>query len=236
MTDNDSPYKIKTIDLPLPFKMGRVNCYLIAFGDSFVLVDTAMAKSRDDLVKELEDSGCTRGKLKLVIVTHADPDHTGNCAYLSETYGVRIALHSAESSSAERGDMTLSRKRKNIFKRILMKMFLLFFRLSKSDRFQPDIYLDEDSDLSDYGFDARVVHIPGHSYGSIGILLPGGELFCGDLLESTKEPALNSIIDDKVTANNSIEKLRSLHITTVYPGHGKTFSMQSFLGNHVLPR
>ncbi|GAI77799.1 unnamed protein product, partial [marine sediment metagenome] len=171
MTDNNPPYKIKIISLPLPFKMGRVNCYLIAFGDSFILVDTGMAKNRDDLVKELESSGCTPVKLKLVIVTHADPDHAGNCAYLSETYGVRIALHSAESAAVERGDMTLSRKRKNIFKRILMKMFLLFFRLSKSDRFQPDIYLDEDSDLSDYRFDARVVHIPGHSYGSIGILL-----------------------------------------------------------------
>jgi len=131
--------------------------------------------------------------------------------------------------------MTLSRKRKNIFKRILMKMFLLFFRLSKSDRFQPDIYLDEDSDLSDYGFDARVVHIPGHSFGSIGILLSGGELFCGDLLENTKEPSINSIMDDKEVADNSINKLMGLHITTVYPGHGKPFLMQSFLDNHSLP-
>ena len=232
---NDSPREIKTIDLPLPYKMGKVNCYLIAFGDSFILVDTGMAKSRDDLVKELESSGCTPGKLKLVIVTHADPDHAGNCAYLSETYGVRIALHSAESAAVERGDMTLSRKRKNIFKRIIMKMFLLFFRLSKSDRFQPDVYLDEDSDLSKYGFDARVVHIPGHSYGSIGILLSGGELFCGDLLENTKKPAVNSIMDDKAVANNSVEKLRSLHITTVYPGHGKPFPIQPFLNNHPLP-
>jgi len=232
---NDSPHEIKTIDLPLPYKMGRVNCYLIAFGDSFILVDTGMAKNRDDLVKELDNSGCIPGKLKLVIVTHGDPDHAGNCAYLSETYGVPITMHHIESAAVERGDMTLSRKRKNIFKRILMKMFLLFFRLRKSDRFQPDIYLDEDSDLSTYGLDASVVHIPGHSYGSIGLLLSGGALFCGDLLESTKEPAINSLIDDKVTANSSIEKLRGLHITTVYPGHGKPFPMQLFLDNHPLP-
>jgi len=102
MINDNTHQKIITITLPLPFKMGRVNCYLIAFDDSFILVDTGMAKSRDDLVKELESSGCTPGKLKLVIVTHADPDHAGNCAYLRETYDVRIALHHNESAAVER--------------------------------------------------------------------------------------------------------------------------------------
>lgn len=232
MIYNDALHEIKEIRLPLPYKLGMVNCYLVISGDSFVLIDTGSAKSRDDLIKELGSSGCTPGKLKLIIVTHGDPDHTGNCAYLNKMYDVKIALHRDESAAVERGDMTLSRKRKNIIKRIFQKLLLSFFRLSKSDRFQPNVYLDENSDLSKYGFDARVLHIPGHSKGSIGILLPGGQLFCGDLIENMKKPTIGSIIDDEDAANNSIEKLSSLHITTVYPGHGKPFSMQLFLDNH----
>ncbi|MFC1865115.1 hypothetical protein ACFLYB_00160 [Chloroflexota bacterium] len=47
---------------------------------------------------------------------------------------------------------------------------------------------------------------------------------CGDLLENGDKPKLNSIMDDKVSASVSIEKLLKLDIETVYPGHGKPFN------------
>jgi glyoxylase-like metal-dependent hydrolase (beta-lactamase superfamily II) len=47
------------------------------------------------------------------------------------------------------------------------------------------------------------------------------DLFCGDLLENTEIPVLNSIMDEPAAANISVEKLKSLKINTVYPGHGK---------------
>ena len=83
-------------------------------------------------------------------------------------------------------------------------MVPILFGFGKSERFTPDFYLDEGDDLSDYGFDARVLHIPGHSKGSIGILAAGGDLFCGDLLECTGRPALNSIMDDLAAGNASV--------------------------------
>ena len=84
-------------------------------------------------------------------------------------------------------------------------------------------------DLSRYGSDAKVIHIPGHSKGSIGILTVGGDLICGDLLENTNKPSLNSTMDDLTAANISVEKLKSLKVNTVYPGHGKPFQMELFL-------
>jgi glyoxylase-like metal-dependent hydrolase (beta-lactamase superfamily II) len=73
-----------------------------------------------------------------------------------------------------------------------------------------------------------VLHIPGHSKGSIGILTASGELFCGDLLENTAGPALNSIMDDRAAANASVAILESAGVSTVYPGHGKPFPMELF--------
>jgi hydroxyacylglutathione hydrolase len=70
------------------------------------------------------------------------------------------------------------------------------------------------------------VHIPGHSSGSIGVLTAGGHLFCGDLLTNTGGPVLNQIMDDPAAARASVERLRSLHIDTVYPGHGGPFSLE----------
>jgi hypothetical protein len=38
-------------------------------------------------------------------------------------------------------------------------------------------------------------------------------------------------MDDLAAANTSVEKLSSLEIDTVYPGHGKPFPMDEFLKN-----
>jgi len=56
-----------------------------------------------------------------------------------------------------------------------------------------------------------------------------GELFCGDLIENLKTPKLGSIMDDVPAAVESIRKLAGMSITTVYPGHGRPFVMQTFL-------
>jgi len=104
----------------------------------------------------------------------------------------------------------------------------ILFGFGKSERFKPDLYIEDRYDLSEYGFYAKALHIPGHSKGSIGILTAGGDLFCGDLLENTDKPVLNSIIDDLAAANTSVGKLKSLKINTVYPGHGKPFPMDMF--------
>ena len=89
--------------------------------------------------------------------------------------------------------------------------------------FEPDVFLEDEQDLSAYGLDARVVHLPGHSSGSIGILAGDGDLFCGDLLVNVMRPSLHYYIDDLAQAHESIRKLRGLGVETVYPGHGKPF-------------
>ncbi|MBU7012319.1 MAG: MBL fold metallo-hydrolase [Theionarchaea archaeon] len=202
-----------------------VNCYLIKSDTSYVLIDSGFSNKRTDLEKELESAGCKPGTLKLVVLTHGDFDHIGNCAYLREKFGTKIAMHYDDSGMAERGDMFWNRKKVNILIRIIVNVI---FGLRKSDRFKPDVYIEDGHDLSEYGFDAEVLHIPGHSKGSIGILTASGNLFCGDLLMNMDKPALSSIIDDPAAANASVEKLKRLKINTVYPGHGKPFSMSSF--------
>jgi len=202
-----------------------VNCYLVKTGDGYILIDTGMPNKRGIIEKELENAGCQPGDLKLIVLTHGDFDHTGNAAYFREKFDTKVAMHYGDSGMAERGDMFWNRKNPNIFIKII---FGLFFRLRKSDRFNPDLYIEDGYDFSGYGFDAKVIHLPGHSKGSIEILTSDGNLFCGDLLTNINKPKIFSIIDDSTAANASIEKIKSLKINTVYPGHGKPFSMSSF--------
>jgi glyoxylase-like metal-dependent hydrolase (beta-lactamase superfamily II) len=223
--EEEMPQEIKTISVPLPYRLGSVNCYLAKTDTGYVLIDTGCTKRRTDLVKELESAGCKPGNLQVIILTHGDFDHSGNAAFLRKIFGARILMHRDDSGMVERGNMYWNRNKSNI---LIRTMAPVFFRFGKSERFKPDSYVEDGEDLSGNSLDARVLHIPGHSKGSIGILTSGGELFCGDLLENRHKPKLNSLMDDLATANTSVEKLSKLGIRTVYPGHGKPFAMDVF--------
>ncbi len=170
----------------------------------------------------MENAGCKPGLLKLIVLTHGDFDHSGNAAYLRTAFNTPIGMHAGDAGMGESGDMFLNRKKPNFFIRVLIPLFTGF---GKSERFSPDVMLQDGDDLAGYGVEARVLSIPGHSKGSIGILTSGNDFICGDLLENTKKPALNSLIDDLETAQASVQKLHTLGIGTVYPGHGGSFPM-----------
>lgn len=213
---------------------GGVNCYLVAVNTGFILVDTGFGKYRKGIEKELVKAGCKPGTLKLIVLTHGDPDHTANAAYLREKNGAKIAMHSADKGMVEHGDLFYSRN-VNFGIKILGSLMLFFSEdgLRKADRFTPDIYVEDGSNLAEFGFDAKILHLPGHSGGSISVLTSGGDLFCGDLLENVKEPAKGSIVVDKKEFNVSVEKVKQLNISRVYPGHGEPFPMEKFIKNQI---
>ena len=203
-----------------------VNCYLVKTGAGFVLVDTSLPFQRGALKKALKQAGCGPGDLKLVVLTHADFDHTGNCVYLRKKYGVKIAIHRAEAGVLENGNMLLNRKnRRGIIYRTILRILGKLI----SSKFKPDIYLEGGEDFSAYGWDAKVLHLPGHSLGSIGVLTTGGDLFCGDLLENYKQPVKTTNVDNLAELNVSVARLKSLKIKFVYPGHGKPFAMTELI-------
>jgi len=217
---------IKTIRLPLPLRLGSVNCYIIKAGSGCILIDTGCANGRAELEEGLLGAGCEPGRLKLIVLTHGDFDHSGNAGYLRQKFGAKIAMHRDDSAMVEHGDIFGGRQKSSFFFRLLAPVL---FRFGRSKRFKPDLYLEEGDDLAEYGFEAEVVHIPGHSSGSIGILTAAGELFGGDLVLKKSRPERNSFIDDPAAASASIAKLKRLKINTVYPGHGRPFPMESML-------
>jgi glyoxylase-like metal-dependent hydrolase (beta-lactamase superfamily II) len=177
----------------------------------------------------LKNAGVTPGNLKLIILTHGDSDHAGNCTFLRERFGVKIAMHPGDIGMVERGDMSWNRKAKPDRMSMVFKLVSIVFgklaRPQKFETFTPDILVQDGQSLLEYGLAATVLHLPGHSKGSIGILTQGGNLFCGDLIYNM--PGF-CFVDDLADHHASMEKLKSHWINTVYPGHGKPFSMSSY--------
>ncbi len=219
------PQEIKSIGL------GGVNCYLLKTdAGGYILIDTGYAGKRAALEREMEKAGCRPGTLKLIVLTHGDADHAGNGAYFREKYGARIAMHPDDWGMVERGDMGWNRKPKPdkispVFK-ILGSLVMTFSHANQFDLFRPDLAVDDGFDLSEYGAVAKVLHIPGHSKGSIGVLTADGDLFCGDLLYNM--PGF-FVADDAAAYNASLNRLSGLEIKTVYPGHGKPFLLEPFM-------
>lgn len=215
--------EIKAINL------GGVNCYLVKTGSGFILIDSGFKSKRARLEKELSGAGCKPGDLELLILTHGDSDHADNCGYIREKYGAKIAMHKDDAGMVERGDMGWNRKAKPDRISLLFNIMSHVVKPSRFATFKPDFFVSEDFDLSAYGFDAKIIHLPGHSKGSIGILTVAGDLFCGDLLYNFLGRPRALFIDDLADFTASIEKLKKLNVKTVYPGHGKPFPPQRFM-------
>ena len=204
-------------------RMGSVNCYLLRTDAGYFLVDTGTSSARKQLLAGLANAGCIPGSLRLVLLTHGDFDHTGNAAFLRISFGTKLGMHRADSGMGETGDMFDNRKKPNALIRSLIPFFTGF---GKDEFFSPDLLLDDGYDLRPHGLDAKVLSLPGHSTGSVGILTSEGDLFCGDLFENRKRPALNSLMDDPESAKVSLAVLDSYKIRFIYPGHGEPFAME----------
>jgi glyoxylase-like metal-dependent hydrolase (beta-lactamase superfamily II) len=201
---------------------GGVNCYLIKVKDGFVLIDTGYAKYRDIIDAALDEAGCDT--LNLIILTHGDFDHVGNCAYLRKKFDCGVAMHTDDVGMVEKGDMFWNREMGRA-KRAIGKLFTLIMRirLDDEDMFSPDIFLKDRQYLTEFGFDATVHHLPGHSKGSIGLLTADGDLFCGDVFTNVSMPKESDLLSNRNDYIKSLERIQSFDIQTVYPGHGLPF-------------
>ena len=129
----------------------------------------------------------------------------------------------------ETGDMFYN---KSFIMRTLTKILFFFLLRGTFETFTPDIILEDKHDLTPHGLKAEIIHLPGHSNGSIGILTTNNDLICGDLLTNIKKPQKNTLIENQAELDASIEHITSLAIDQVYPGHGKPFPMQVFIQNN----
>jgi hydroxyacylglutathione hydrolase len=227
--------KIKPIEITT-INFGGINCYLIKTSQKHLLIDSGFPAKRDFLEKELQRLGCKQGNLELVILTHGDHDHSGNCVYLREKYGAKIVMHADDFGMVEYSDMGWNRKTKpdkiSLILRIT-RLFTSFFNPGKFEPFKPDSAIDEGFDFSPFGFDAKVLHLPGHSAGSIGILTINGDLFCGDLIYNFFNKPGGYYINDLSDYKSSIQKLKRLSIKKIFPGHGKPFLLENFIKHKV---
>ena len=196
-------------------KGGTDNCYLVTDGGQAILVDTASGQNLDQVMAE-----CDKYTLKLLVLTHVHFDHAETAAALSARYGVPVAIHRKDEELFDSFDKQ-PLKSSGLVGCVVLGMSLKVLRNTTVARPDNLIYVEEGDDLNAYGFNAKVIELPGHTLGSIGLDVEGRHLLVGDALDNWIRPGTGHLFYDKEATRKSAEKIRALGDRTIYYGHGK---------------
>jgi glyoxylase-like metal-dependent hydrolase (beta-lactamase superfamily II) len=134
-------------------------CVYLIGGEELVLIDSGAGESFNQLVTNIHYLGLKPERLKAVIATHAHIDHIGALHQFRARFGVEVIAHELDAEAIETGEG------------VGAEFYGIAYKPCKVD-----IKLQEGGECLKYGdYELRVVHIPGHTAGSIAIYLDIGK-------------------------------------------------------------
>ena len=206
-------------------KLGINSCYLIR-GKDIVMIDGGGPNKLKLFKRKLLKLGIEPNEIKLIVLTHSHSDHAGSAPDIRDLTGARIAIHESERAHVETGDMIIP-KGVNFLGKLTMPAFRIMKGIS-FPKFKPDILItDKPFSLSMYGIDGNIIHTPGHTMGSISVILSSGDAFVGCMahngLPFRIRPGLPIYAQDIEEIKRNWKLLIDSGVKTIYPGHGKPF-------------
>jgi glyoxylase-like metal-dependent hydrolase (beta-lactamase superfamily II) len=211
-----------------PVKLSIDTCYVLR-GDGIIVIDAGPPDKAAVFCRGLDRAGIQARDVSLILLTHAHWDHMGSAGAIREITGAPLAVHEEEVGWVEQGNPTLPAGI-TAWGRVLHVMLKAFTPGIGGSATPVDIRLTESQQsLEEFGIQGTVVHTPGHSPGSVSVILESGEAFVGDLAMNlfplTLRPGLPVLGDDADLVVASWRKILPLGIKRVYPAHGKPFSL-----------
>ena len=198
--------------------LSMANVYVIENQQGLVLVDAGMPGNERQILSYI--NRLNGKKLALIFITHAHLDHYGAAAALKRATGAPVAVHHLDAPAMRMGETALGSARGR--GRLLELIFPLVVRLSNLEPAVPDIVLDDQQELSKFGFPAQVIHTPGHTPGSSTFWVGERYAFAGDLVTNTRRVLTQQYFaTDWSQLKSSVNRLRSLNPDLTYPGHGR---------------
>lgn len=187
-----------------------------------VLIDSGTLGDMDDLWKALEEYGVSWRNLGLVVLTHGHADHAGLAADLHRSTGAKIMLGA--------GDLGLARDGHNdeLHSTSTWASVLKPFITDLYPSFVPDVVVRDRVDLTPWGIDGQAIAMPGHTAGSIVVVMSDHSAFVGDMILGgafggafwPSSPGEHYYQADREQNRRNIETLLRMGIQKFYLGHG----------------
>jgi glyoxylase-like metal-dependent hydrolase (beta-lactamase superfamily II) len=205
-----------------------VNSYLVVDEGGVTIIDAGLPRYWKLLPSELARAGRTLDDVRALILTHGDTDHIGFAAQLHREKGIAAYLHPADADRAR-----LEVKKPNSgwgpVKAGALAGFLWYSARNGGLRIRPvgELRPAEDGQVLDVPGQPRIIHVPGHTPGSVAVHVPAVDaLFIGDTM--TTRNVLTGVTGPKPApftleprqALASLGRLDGVDATWVLPGHG----------------
>ncbi len=210
-----------------PITLGFDYCYVIQ-GEGVIMIDGGAPKQAKRFMEAIERLSVKPEEIKLIVITHGHWDHIGSAKDIKEITGAKIAMHQQEKDWLEKSLKPLP-PGVTLWGRIFAKTMAMFMPLVHIPATDVDVVLgDEELSLSEYGIPGRVIYTPGHSSGSVSVLLETGDAFVGDLAMNKFplrfSPGLPIFAEDLQRVKESWKLLLDQGAETIYPAHGEPFA------------
>lgn len=217
----------------LKVALGVCNTYLIRGKDGYLLVDAGNSGREEVLFRFLKENSISPRDIRLIVITHAHYDHVGSLYAIRTRCECPVMVHQKEAQILEKGEIAIP---PGTFAYTKMVSWIGknasglpgYRSLLGFKAVRPDLVIGADTSLEEYGFDGTVMHTPGHTEGSVTVLLSGGEAFCGDLAMNYfpfgMGPIFPAFAGDVEMLYRSWATLLRAGAATFYPAHGEPFS------------
>lgn len=159
---------------------GRSNVFLISNNGKNILVDTSPGRCWKKLDRRLRQLHVAR--LDALVLTHAHFDHAGNAARLQDMYEARVIAHIAEGPCLARGENSAVGGTHALTRLIIASLGRRFVQRARYKPCRPDIQVDPSFDLREFGFKALALHTPGHTAGSLSVIVDDEIAIVGDAM------------------------------------------------------
>ncbi len=204
--------------------LGMLNAFVIRSGASAIVVDTGLPGSAGKVLSELRRT--PDRKVTAIVLTHGHIDHAGSASRLRRLLGVPVIAHELEVPylSGARPVLAPTKGFGHLFRRtgLIERPF---------DYFAPDVAVNgPEFDLTAFGLEgATLLHTPGHTPGSMSVLLPDGQAIAGDLAASgillggialRSRPKQPPFEEDSALVAQSLARLLDRGGPTFFLGHG----------------
>lgn len=177
--------------------------YLIDAGESLVLVDSGVGLNTEKIVENVKEVGYKPERIEYLIGTHKHIDHIGGNRFFKDSFNCKIVMHELDAEAVESGDQFTTGA----------QLYGVKFRPCKVD-----IKINQTTDLKVGQLNFKLIHTPGHTPGSISILLEkeGKRILFGQDIHGPIEPSWGSDIDQYC---RSMKLLLSLNADILCEGH-----------------
>jgi glyoxylase-like metal-dependent hydrolase (beta-lactamase superfamily II) len=223
----------------LPFAIGQA--YIWDWDEGLTVIDTGVAGSAGAILHAVQVLGREPSEVQEIVLTHYHDDHRGGASELVAKTGAQVIAHHLEAPVISGAQPQLAPNLVE-FERPIAEGVLA--RMAPQRAAEGPLSLEElgRALVADGAGSAstpvtvsrtveggeqtagggQIVHIPGHTPGSIALLVPAlGVLFTGDALASHEGQMIPGVFNvDRPELMRSLQKLARLDVAVACFGHG----------------